>query len=133
MVIPTDDDRWKNAEVERPYRDQILDFLSANPTQAFNVRELADEVADTSWDSVHDGKRLAEVIADGEENFEDDPNSDVVELELLILHHLRTVFIRSEASELVDDGSVEARKVSTEETDVPMDSENIRYYSYSSS
>ncbi|WP_147298742.1 MULTISPECIES: hypothetical protein [unclassified Haloferax] len=52
MPVNTDSDSWQSGDEPPRLEVKIIDFLKEHPDEAFRLREIADEVVDTSWSEV---------------------------------------------------------------------------------
>ncbi|RJT07513.1 hypothetical protein D3261_02650 [Halococcus sp. IIIV-5B] len=108
---------WQDAEPSGDtIIEKLMDVFQSNPNKAFHTRELTDKVADTSWGRVHEEERTGTI-----KKTEDDRADVMFDL-------MTTYRVRSEISRLEERGDVESRNVATEDSDIPHDWENVRYF-----
>lgn len=72
MPISTDSDAWKESQESPTVEYVILNFLKDNPGEAYNLRELSEELFEMEWTAYEEQHRKREQLPDGEYIDEDE-------------------------------------------------------------
>ena len=121
MPISADSEPWRTAEVSKPpVRERLRAFFREHRSEAFHVRELADEIVDTDWESVHEEERRDDT----------DERNSVQRLAETLDFQDRTGRLKVFLALLEEDGEIEVREVPIEDTDIPFEDvgENVAFY-----
>ncbi|PGF14229.1 hypothetical protein CP556_24800 [Natrinema sp. CBA1119] len=129
MPIHTDSDAWEEGEDIESVAASALEFLAASPDSAFRIREIADEVIGTDFETMESNSRLhdqydAGEISEGEyhDQWEDGIPSTT--------YRIDETYLELRLRRLVEEELVEIRAIDCSESDVPDDEGVVTYYTY---
>ena len=129
MPVSTDSAAWENGEEPESREHLILDFLKDNPDEAFNIREIVENIGDIDWTGLEDQWRKQDELPDDEyiddEEYEEYP---------ITFYYRATELYKERLSSLVGKGLVDAKNVDAEEfgDEIPDEWEEATAYSYHS-
>ena len=121
MPISTDSDTWRTADPPKPpVRERLRAFFWDHRGEAFHVRELADELADTDWASIHEQERKDD--ADGRASSQSPAET--------MSFRDRTARLKVFLTLLEEESEIEVREVPIEDTEIPFEGvqENVAFY-----
>lgn len=127
MPVQTDSKNWKDGKELESIEFLVLDFLKDNPEQAYNTRELAEEILDIDWAGYEEQWRKKERLPEGEyldeEEMEDHP---------VLAYFRETDLFELKMRSLVEKGLVDCRVVDADAfgAELPEDWGEVAAFSY---
>jgi hypothetical protein len=136
MTVSIEDESWRDGEQVDGVVADLVSFLRDNSESAFTVRELADEIMETSWERAHEEERERQRL--GEDEFEDRRAAGEYDGRFetsfsdTIMDQIDTTRLVSALDQLLADDVIEARTLPADETDIPYeDFGPVVHYTYS--
>ena len=132
MSLSKDTDAWANGESRHLLRDEIAEFLEDNSDSVYHLREIADQICDLDWSSVHEEERVINEIGE-DEYYEqvDSGNRDEINDSspgFAIRRHTSTTEVQIVLEQLIHENKVVSRSIPVEETDIPYGWDSVGFY-----
>jgi hypothetical protein len=127
MPISTNSDAWRDGEEVPTTEHLVLDFLKSNPDEAYNTRELAEEIFEIDWTGFEEQVRKENALPEGEYLDRDEREDFPFES-----YYLETAIFEVKIRSLIEKGLVELKRVDAEEfgPEIPDDWETVIALSY---
>jgi hypothetical protein len=129
MPIDTDSDAWERGEDIGSVAANALEFLAASPDSAFRIREIADEILGTDFETMESNSRLHDQYDAGEiaeEEYHDQWEDGIPST----TYRIDETYLELRLRRLVEQELVEIRSIDCSESDVPTDEGVVTYYTY---
>lgn len=129
MPISTDSDEWDSSQSAEPLYKRVLAFLRENEGQAFRMRELSDEILDSSWDDAREQERKRQELSESEyrEFITNEDTGDATDTLTDILFQLK---IEMAVAKLIELGHAELRKVDGDAFNLPWGWDTVNVVAY---
>jgi hypothetical protein len=131
MPISTDSDGWSEGEPRKRLHNAILQILEENRDEAYDMRELADKVYNTNFESQSERRRLEDELS--EEEYTERLHNDELPGDGMDSLGNEIVRVRVEVavSRLVDMNLVEVRSVESEYSEYYSGAETVPVVTFS--